>query len=237
MANPFFEFKQFTVFHDRCAMKVTTEGCLLGAWFARQSIQAENVLDIGGGTGLLSLMLAQQFVSKFYAIEIENNAFEQMKYNFKASPWNNRLEAIYGDITTFKSPRHFEFIISNPPFYENELKSSNGKRNMALHDAGLTLNKLMEVVVNLLANNGKFGILLPHAKADNCIRLAREKGLYLSSQLQVRQTPAHDIFRSILLFSRISQSEATIQQMEIRDALGGYSKDFSSLLQPYYLYL
>lgn len=237
MPNPYFQFKSFTVFQDQCAMKVTTEACLLGAWLAAKRLKAEKVLDIGGGTGLLSLMLAQQMTAQFYVIEKDDGAFQQMRQNIEASPWKDHMHPIHGDILQYTPAYRFDCIITNPPFYENDLKSPDARKNMALHDTSLTLEKLITVIANLLADNGCFGILLPYVKAQACIELAAAKGLYPLEHLEVRQTPHHDFFRSILLFSTNKPLAITMKEMSIRDVSSNYTDAFSNLLKDYYLYL
>ncbi len=237
MPNPFFRFKSFTVFQDQCAMKVTTEACLLGAWFAAKRLTAEKILDIGGGTGLLSLMLAQYMPAQLYVIEKDDDAFRQMKQNIEASPWKDNIHPIHGDVLEYKPVHRFDFIITNPPFYENELKSPDARKNMALHDTSLTLEKLITAIAGLLADDGCFGILLPHSKTQTCIQLAAAKGFFPLEHLEVRQTPGHNFFRSILLFSGNKPRTITMHEMTIRDASGNYTDPFSDLLKSYYLHL
>lgn len=236
MPNPYFRFKEFTVYQDRCAMKVTTEACLLGAWVAAQKLPAQKVLDIGGGTGLLTLMLAQQMKAELFAIEKETDAFEQMKENFDASPWRNTLFSLYGDVLQYETSTPFDLIITNPPFYENDLPSPDRKKNMAHHDASLTLSKLMDAIARLITKDGCFVLLLPYTKTPTCIELAAANGFKLSGQLKIRQTTNHNFFRSILLFSA-SSSSPHITELSIKDDTGNYSHAFSELLKSYYLYL
>ncbi|HEX5652644.1 MAG TPA: methyltransferase, partial [Chitinophagaceae bacterium] len=131
MANSWFRFKQFTIHQDRCAMKVTTDACLFGAWVTEQILNADKltpitearkILDIGTGSGLLALMLAQQTAHSIDALEIDQQAFEQARENIQASSWPDSIAMIHADARTFQPEFHYDIIISNPPFYEKELK-------------------------------------------------------------------------------------------------------------------
>ncbi|MBX2923390.1 MAG: methyltransferase [Chitinophagaceae bacterium] len=235
MPNPYFRFKQFTIYHDRCTMKVTTDSCILGAWFAGKKLPAANVLDIGAGSGLLTLMLAQKMQATFHAIEKDNSSFGQLEQNIRNSPWNNRISAFHADAVTFGFPVKYDFIISNPPFYENELKSPDNRKNMAMHDTSLTLDVLICVINNHLTPDGSFGILLPYYRKDYFIQLAAEKDFRLLEELHIRQTPEHPCFRSILHFSKTRQSENSIAMLTIRNSSNTYTPEFVSLLKDYYL--
>ena len=139
MANQYFQFKQFTVQQDACAMKVTTDACLFGAWVANRinglDLKGKHFLDIGTGTGLLSLMVAQQTDASIDAVEIETAAANQAQENFEQSPWNNKLFLHNSSIQTFIPQHKYDFIFTNPPFFFNDLKSKNHARNIALHDS------------------------------------------------------------------------------------------------------
>lgn len=237
MPNDFFRFKQFTIYQDQCAMKVCTDACLFGAWFADKIHGKKSVLDIGAGTGLLSLMLAQKNEAIFHAIEINHPSFEQLEQNINASLWKNHITAMEGDATTFNFPMGYDFIITNPPFYEGDLLSPDNQKNFAKHHTGLTLLQLTEVIQRQLTKKGNFGILLPYHRTHEYIVIAEKCGFYLCEQLLVKQTAKHDFFRSILHFSR--QRSGTLQTyiLAIRDDHQHYTPEFTSLLKDYYLYL
>ena len=136
-------------------MKVTTDGCLFGAWVANAINNSEliinNCLDIGTGTGLLSLMLAQKNPQiKIDAVEVDKDAFEQAKKNIAESPWANRIKVYHADIKVFGSAKKYDVIISNPPFYENELKGNDEKKNIAHHNDGLLLPELLKIIKRIL---------------------------------------------------------------------------------------
>ena len=160
MANPYFQFKQFTIHHDRFAMKVTTDSCFFGAWVAeeikKEKRKIKNALDIGAGTGLLSLMIAQKNKIEIDAVEIDKDASQQAKENIEASPWKNQIHIFNEDIVSFQPGKKYDCIISNPPFYENELASEKQKRNIAHHSEQLTISEVLRVIKNHLDEEGFF---------------------------------------------------------------------------------
>jgi tRNA1Val (adenine37-N6)-methyltransferase len=237
MSNPWFQFKQFTVYQDQCAMKVCTDACILGAWFADKAPAYAQVLDIGSGTGLLMLMLAQKHKGGIRGIEIDLNAFRQLKDNIDKSPWRHLLKVYPGDIRSFSFPEKFDFIISNPPFYENDLPAASPTANLARHSKELTLSELLEAIDTNLSHNGSFGVLLPyHRTAWFEEQAATQHGFTLKEKLLVRQTPGHEFFRSILCFSRQKDNFIPTSELCIQDNACGYTEDFIELMKDYYLY-
>ena len=240
MPNNYFQFKQFTVQQDRCAMKVTTDGCLFGGYIAERitdyRLQIANCLDIGAGTGLLSLMLAQKSTAIIDAVEIDEAAYSQAKENFDQSPWKERLNIYNTDILTFSSDKKYDCIITNPPFFEDDLRSSDVNKNNAKHDTALTLKQLLQVIDLHLKEDGIFFILLPFHRAGYFEKEAALLNFYPAEKLNVRQTPTHDHFRTILSFSR-KEIIVTNGELIIRDADNQYTTEFSALLKDYYLFL
>jgi tRNA1Val (adenine37-N6)-methyltransferase len=238
MPNPYFRFKQFTIYQDRCAMKVCTDACILGAWFADKAPAWSSVLDIGSGTGLLMLMLAQKHKGDIRGIELDLEAFRQLQDNIGQSPWRQMLRVFPGDARTFSFPEKFDFIITNPPFYEGDLPASTTADNLARHSKELTLAELLGVIDANLTPRGSFGILLPYHRSAWFEEQARTAyGFSLREKLLVRQTPRHDFFRSILYFSRHRENFAPTAELTIQNSEGVYSDDFTELMRDYYLYL
>ncbi len=239
MPNDFFEFKKFTVFQKDCAMKVCTDACLFGAWVADilTEMNAENILDIGTGTGLLSSMIAQKNKeAKIDAIEIDEKAARQAASNFAASQWQERLKVFNIAIQNFIPEKKYDFIICNPPFFENDLKGKNAKRNLALHDTSLTLNELPKCIDALISANGKFALLLPYSRTNFFVEMAFDRKLFLQKKILVKQTENHQFFRSMCLFGK----EKLVEECEyifIKDAQNEYSAAFAALLKDYYLSL
>lgn len=242
MANHYFRFKHFTVYQDACAMKVCTDACVQGAYTAaylrsnKPGIQ--RILDIGTGTGLLSLMLAQQLPDTYItAIELDTAAAGQARSNFDASPWKERLQVVETDAREMVSDHQYEFIITNPPFYESDLKSSDHLRNQAMHATTLDYKDLLKVIDRQLKKDGEFSILLPYRPFGEFEAMAKIAGFYLQEVLHVKQSEQHEYFRSIGIFAR-RQDVPKIGSMAIREAdKNTYTPAFTSLLQSYYLYL
>jgi tRNA1Val (adenine37-N6)-methyltransferase len=237
MPNPYFQFKQFMIRQDQCAMKVCTDACILGAWFANKTPAWSQVLDIGSGTGLLMLMLAQKHKGEIKGIELDGSAFHQLKQNIGQSPWRQMLKVYPGDVRAFSFPGKFDFIITNPPFYENDLPAATEAANLARHSKQLTLTDLLTVIDANLTPEGSFGILLPYHRTEYFEELAAGHGFSLREKLLVRQTPRHDFFRSILYFSRRKEGFVPTSELTIQNNEGVYTEDFSELMQEYYLYL
>lgn len=219
-------------------MKVCTDACILGAWFADKAPGYARVLDIGSGTGLLMLMLAQKHKGEICGIEIDLDAFRQLKDNIAGSPWRQQIKVYPGDVRSFSFPEKFDFIISNPPFYEHDLVASSPSANLARHSKELNLSELLAAIDKNLAHNGSFGVLLPyHRTAWFEIQAATRHGFTLKEKLLVRQTPRHEFFRSILYFSRRTDKFVPTTELTIQDAAGAYTEDFTDLMKDYYLYL
>jgi len=240
MPNDYFRFKQFIVHQDKCAMKVCTDACLFGAWVAAHysSLTTHHSLDIGTGTGLLSLMLAQKNPDVVIdAVEIDEPAASQAKENFERSPWQERLTVYNLSIQEFAdaTKTKYSLIIANPPFYESDLKSDDQKRNLALHSAALNLEALIDIADILLKDDGNFLVLLPHHRTENFIQLSQSK-FFIRKRVFVKQTSQHSYFRTILWLSK--QPGMTDESgITIMNNAGKYTDEFIALLKDYYLYL
>ncbi|WP_290713283.1 methyltransferase [Flavihumibacter sp. CACIAM 22H1] len=220
-------------------MKVCTESCLFGAWLADffRDQELDAALDIGTGTGLLSLQLAQQVkVKSIDAIELDPAASKQATANFQASAWNQSLHCIQGDVLNYSFEKKYRLVFSNPPFFEQSLLSADRGINLARHEAALGLTALADLAANLLEADGWLALLLPYLRADAMVEQALKAGLTLRKRTNVCQTEKHGPFRSMLLFKKDGATETTTDQVLIRQN-GSYSAAFTQLLQPYYLYL
>ncbi len=242
MANTWFQFKQFTIQQDKCAMKVTTDGCLFGSFIPTHSNEKENlkVLDIGTGTGLLSLMIAQKKQQALIdAIEIDKDAFEQAAANITTSPWSDRIKVIHADVREFESETQYDAIISNPPFYEKELKAGDEKKNIAHHNEGLLFSELLSVIKKMLSRDGTFYLLLPYKRHEEVKALLTENDLAIQQMTFVRQSVAHDYFRIMLAgkFKNTTSAETMIDEISIKEDSDQYTPAFVSLLKDYYLHL
>lgn len=227
---------------EHTAMKVCTDACLFGGWSAAdlQIQSAKKILDIGSGTGLLSLMLAQQSGAHITAIEIEEGAFEQTKTNFDLSPWKERLDVIHSSIQDYAAKNKeslFDCIITNPPFYDGDLNSPDNAKNLAAHSTALTWDVLAEAAASLLQENGAWYVLVPTLRAYTMQKLALNDGLQLSQECLMYNDAKHLPIRAMLKF--VKQKEASIQRDKIfiKNADQSYTTEFINYLKDYYLHL
>jgi tRNA1Val (adenine37-N6)-methyltransferase len=244
MANPYFRFKQFTVFQDKCAMKVSTDACIFGAWmagiFAEQVSGEGRILDIGAGTGLLGLMIAQRCDAFITGVELQEESALQAASNMVSSPWSDRLRVVPGDINDLVFTEPFDAIITNPPFFENDLLSEEHGRSLARHGETLTHSQVLRVFFLDLTAHGIAGILLPYHRMESFLEEASILGFRCREQVLLRQTPDHDFFRAMLLMEREILEEAyappLVKEWAIREG-EQYGSECLSLLKDYYLYL
>ncbi len=238
MSNTYFQFKQFRVDQELSGMKVTTDACLFGGWVVqtlKKSIEPKQVLDIGTGTGLLSLMVAQATnTSHFTAIEINEDAYKEASFNFKNSPWSERLTCIHTSIQAFETKKKFDCIICNPPFFHNSQKGENLNKNQALHSGDLTTQDLLSAVCRLLHPEGHFYLLLPEHEMNAFIELANSAGLFTYQVVVVRNIPGAPAFRKIGVFS-FKKSMAQEGEIIIRTSDRRYTSASWNLLKSYYL--
>ena len=234
MSNSWFRFKQFTIQQHSTSMKVCTDSCLLGAWTAMRIKNVNHILDIGTGTGLLALMLAQKTGARIDAIESDPEAVQQAKQNITDAPWTDRIRILEADVRTHRFETVYDFIITNPPFFESDLRSPEKKKNMAKHDESLTLEQLIGSIRSCLDPKGSFSILLPFHRTDFFERLAVANGFFLMEKLTVRQTTHHAPFRSIGLYGTTEPGKLLQSEMPIKDESGKYSAAFRELMNEYY---
>jgi tRNA1Val (adenine37-N6)-methyltransferase len=237
MSNSYFQFKKFSIQQDQCGMKVCTDSCVLGAWFAEKIPTYSTILDIGSGTGLQMLMLAQKSRAKITGIEIDLPSCKQSKENIQESPWHDRLNICPGDVRNYKFPDRFDFIISNPPFFEGDLLSENSQDQVARHEISLNLEELLEVVKSNLDTGGSFGILLPANRTSYFEKLALDYGFYVSEALFLRQSSAYEFFRTILHLSGRKANNPERFELSIHKGSGHFTAEFIELMKDYYLYL
>ena len=230
MANDYFKFKQFTVRQDRCAMKVGTDGTLLGSW----ANGGESVLDVGTGTGLIALMMAQRFpCAKITAIDISNDAFLQAEENVLASPYSDRISVLN---VAFQQLPHsiYASIVCNPPFFENSLLCPDPERSMARHAQALPFSDLLGGVRNMLSDNGEFSVIIPSdykKRLDEEVYLA---GLFPARICAVKTTPRKHPRRYLLSYTKqkqmVEQSVVCLQ-----DEYGKRTQWYEALTKDFYI--
>lgn len=230
-----FQFKQFLVRQDQTAMKVTTDACILGAYTALEN--ATKVLDIGTGTGLIAMMLAQRSKAQFSAVELDDNAYQQAVENVQNSIFKEQIRVFHQSIQDFAENNkdlYFELIVSNPPFFQNHLKSEQEKRNKALHTDTLSFEDLLASVIKLLSADGRFVVLLPAYESTVLENLALQEGLYPHKKLLIRHRNGSKILRIITTFG-LTEKETIQEELIIRNLDESYTAQFSTLLKEYYL--
>lgn len=232
MANPFFQFKQFTVWHDKCAMKVGTDGVLLGAWTTVEASQ--RILDIGTGTGLVALMLAQRSRASIVALEIDEAATRQAQENVSKSAWKDRIEVLKMDFGNYTSSCLFDVIVSNPPYFVDSLKGPDKQRNWARHNNNLTYEKLLIGVANLLTTDGTFTIVIPTDVAQVVTEMAKEHHLYPAKQLNVITKPGGNPKRTLIAFT-FKEQDCKTEELLTEIARHQYSEAYIALTRAYYL--
>jgi tRNA1Val (adenine37-N6)-methyltransferase len=231
-----FSFKQFNVQQDRCAMKIGTDGVLLGAWTPLIN-NPYNLLDIGAGTGILSLMLAQRSnLEQIDAIEIDEGAYEQCVENFEASPWSDRLFCFHAGLDEFVDDpeEEYDLIISNPPFYTDTFKSENTQRDIARFEDALPFEELIEAADLLLSDNGIFSVIIPYKEETKFVSMCKELGLFPLKITRVKGTPTAEIKRSLLAFTRIEQTPI-IDELTIEISRHQYTPEYIALTEDFYL--
>ncbi|WP_118951376.1 tRNA1(Val) (adenine(37)-N6)-methyltransferase [Taibaiella helva] len=244
MPNSWFQFKQFRIEQDRCAMKVSTDACIQGAWAARQMQHLfpgdapVRLLDIGTGTGLLSLMLAQEKDNVFIdAIELNEEAALQAAENFHASSWSSRLTARHISLSAHTGQGGtYDFIICNPPFFHNQLGSEQQARHDARHSTALDKETLAQAISALLDKEGYCCIMYPLSEWNDWLKTADRHGLYPARVLMVQPGAGAAANRMIGLFSGEAKTSAT-NTLVTYESKGSYSASFRELLRPYYLAL
>ncbi len=232
-----FQFKQFSVQQDKTAMKVGTDGVLLGAW-APINHNPFSVLDIGAGTGVIALMLAQRSqAQQIDALEIDEDAYEQAVENFENSPWSDRLFCFHAGLDEFiEEPEdEYDLIVSNPPFYSEDYKTENEQRDLARFQDAMPFEELVEAADLLLSENGIFAVILPFKEEKNFIALAKEAELYATKITHVKGTPTSEIKRSLLAFSRNENQETEIDELIIEIDRHVYTPEYIDLTKDFYL--
>jgi tRNA1Val (adenine37-N6)-methyltransferase len=211
-------------------MKVCTDASLFGAWIASEirNEKIERLLDIGTGTGLLSLMLAQISDAVIDAVEIDDNAFSQAVDNFAASPWHDRLNVHHCAIQEFKPGYRYQLIVSNPPFYEQSLRSPDSRKNVAMHSTHLEADELIAKIQGLLLPSARAALLIPYHRVDLIEKIIERNGLFIEKKVAVKQTEKHSPFRCMYMlrnvFTGFQERKITVKDEE-----------FNKLLKNYYL--
>ncbi|WP_318343869.1 tRNA1(Val) (adenine(37)-N6)-methyltransferase [Flagellimonas baculiformis] len=231
-----FKFKEFTVHQDQCAMKVGTDGVLLGAW-ASLDHRPETILDIGAGTGVIALQLAQRSTAETIdAIELDENAYEQCVANFEGSPWADRLFCYHAGFDEFveEIEDQYDLIVSNPPFYAEEMASGDTSRDQARQSSSLPFDELLKGVSGLLSEGGLFSVVTPYKEEQRFVALAATSGLYPKRITRVKGNPNVDYKRSLMEFG-FSKSDIEESELTIERGRHEYTEEYIRLTEAFYL--
>lgn len=236
MPGTSFAFKQFIIKQDKCAMKVGTDAVLLGAWVFPNG--SKQILDIGTGTGVVALMLAQKTDAHIDAIDIDNNAFSQASQNASESKFSNQISVIHSSLQEYSkiADKKYNLIVTNPPYFEQSLKSIDEQRSFARHADVLPFEELIDGVIKLLDQKGKFCLILPTLEAEKFRVLAQKRGLFLSKLLRVKSKVNKDTDKRHLMQFEFTPTEFSEKTIAIElDERHQYTDDYKQLTKDYYL--
>jgi len=236
MSKKPFQFKEFTIHQDKTAMKVGTDGVLLGAW-VDISDQPNSILDIGTGTGLIALQLAQRSDCELIdALEIEPNAYEQAVDNFENSGWSDRLFCYHASVQEFTAEMEekYDLIISNPPFYNDTFKKVEQKRAIARHTKTLTFNELLSATAKLLSTNGSCAFIIPFHEEKKFMEIAKESKLYPSKITRVRGNINTEFKRTLIQLNFLNTTPK-IDKLAIEIERHVYTDAYQYLVKDFYL--
>ena len=234
MANNYFNFKQFTIYQDKSAFKVGTDGVLLGAYTDVTGVN--RILDIGSGTGLISIMLAQRCEAEITAIEPDNESYIQTCENVSRCDWHERIKVEHTDLQNLNQVQgKFDLIVTNPPFFSDSLKSPDLRKSFARHNDSLTSDGILEGVSKLLADEGRLQLILPYVEGNVFIAEANKYGLYCNNILKIKPLPSSEIRRLILTFSKNqikpAESFLTIEHGRRHE----FTEEYKNLTKEFYL--
>lgn len=233
MNSSVFKFKNFSVVQNKCAMKVNTDGVLLGAWTNAES--ATSILDIGTGTGVIALMMAQKNSTALIdAIDIDEDSYLQAKENFSNTVWCKRLNAHFTSLQNFNPSKKYDLIISNPPYFRNDLKTPNAQKNIAKHSAALSYEELLSGVNHLLSEDGKAFLVIPSFNYNVLTSIAEKENLFTANALEVIAVTDKNPY---LILVELRRTVQTIfkNSIVIKDTEGNFTPEYIKLTKEFYL--
>jgi tRNA1Val (adenine37-N6)-methyltransferase len=235
MPETLFRFKRFKVSQKECAMKINTDGVLLGAWADVPT--TGHILDVGTGSGVIAMMLAQRSSqSRIVGVEIDENSFYEARANMEVSEWSENLEAVLGSIQEYskEATNQFDLIVSNPPFFSGGTLSATQKKTDVRHAIKLPHSELLRAAYHLLDENGVFSVVLPYIEGLRFIELAEQYRFFLSQVTEVRSFPDSPVERLLISF-RKNQTEVSRDSLSIRDSKKDFSEEYRQLTKDFYL--
>ena len=233
MPNNYFKFKQFTIAQDGCAMKVGTDGCLLGGWF--DCSNSHNILDIGCGSGLISIMAAQRCNAHVTGIEIDKDAAIQALENVKNSPWSERIDIINCDFLEYHTEKRFDTIVCNPPYFVNSLKCDKSSRTFARHSDSLSCSEFFAKCAEISTHAPVVAIIIPCDIIKEWLEAAKKNGFYTKRITYIKTTPTKVPKRALIEFVRDSDANAIEHTIIFENGRGEYSNEIKDMLRDFYL--
>jgi tRNA1Val (adenine37-N6)-methyltransferase len=235
MPNSWFQFKQFTIKQDKCAMKVGTDSILLGAWASFN--EAKNILDIGTGTGILSLMLAQRCNANITGIDIDHESIQQAIENINNSSWKNRIHLCHSSLQEYTpSVEKFDMIISNPPFFQNSLKTPDEQRTNARHNHSLNPEDIIQFAKKWLSSKGHLSIIWPVEQGEEFIKNASDHQIYCNRVTKIKPNSIKPCHRLLLEFSFQNKSLEESELVIENGTRHNYTEEYKDLTKDYYLH-
>ena len=229
-----FHFKEFSIIQEVSSMKVGTDSVILGAW--TPAYQPQRILDIGAGTGILSLMMAQRFPQALiHSIEIDAETAQECKQNITSSPWKERITVFQTDIRDFSASNSYDLILSNPPFFSEDTHSPNQKRSLARANDSLPFDQLLSCVSRLLSPQGTFSVVIPYKEETSFLQEATYYSLYPLQKLYLKGTPSSPIKRSFLLLSHQQVTQILIKLLIVEKERHQYTEEYQELTKNFYL--
>ncbi|MGE5420609.1 MAG: tRNA1(Val) (adenine(37)-N6)-methyltransferase [Chloroflexota bacterium] len=233
MPNDYFTFKQFTIRQDMCAFKVGTDGVLLGAY--ADVTGAKRILDIGSGTGLVAIMLAQRSPAEIVAIEPDVESFHQLVNNIEDCKWKDRIQAVNDSVQNYDPGFSFGLIVSNPPYFINSIRNPDNRKSGARHNDTLPHDELLASVTRMLEENGRFQVIMPFAEGNVLVAEAAAYGLHCNEILKIKPLPSSEVRRLVLTFSRqkmrVSEKFLTIEHGSRHE----FTEAYRALISDFYL--
>ena len=235
MGKNSYQFKQFTINQERCGMKVGTDGTLLGAW-ANAPERPCRILDIGTGTGLLALMMAQRYPeASVVGIDIDKDAAMQAQENVGASPFSDRITIIHGDATKIEDKEEFDAIVCNPPYFVDSLICPKDQRTLARHTVSLTYEQLMGTAYKLLKNDGVFSIVVPTENNDAIESAAAFAGFLISRICMIKTTPNKLPKRQLIELRKVRTEDLDFKEVILEEVHNQRSEWYFELTKEFYL--
>jgi len=233
--NTWFQFKKFRITQEHAAMKVGTDGVLLGAWVCVSG--TAKILDVGTGTGVIALMMAQRSEADIYAVEMDDESFKEACYNMEQSPWKERFHPVHSTFQEFcaSTNEKFDLVISNPPFFENVSKAADPRRSNARHTDLLSYEELIDGCHRILNDSGRIAVIIPAPRAGQFIALAKRYNLYNSRKTSVKPKGSKPVNRYLLEFSA-KQTGPVMDELVIEThAFHSFTQEYKNLTQDFYL--